>query len=585
MKIAKADLVPTTANLREPTRTFAELTVACATSGASRSTPGRIGRPGSPRPTRLAVERAQLHVLPADPHVAALGEERLVNEDQTIRFGSVRYSTPPGHVGARVWCRVVGEELAIVAMTATPARWRSPGIGCPRRATRASWTRTIRIIRTATGCGSTRPRARTAAEAAFLASATARRHGWSRPPRRDEPGPGEDGPRGRVRRAASAAHRVEPGPRPGRGRRPVRRTPTSARSWTTSPGDGDPGDVVRADETHSAQPGTGAWEGSADDDHRHHHWTPHGPQTPQPTARHDRTPTAPALPAELETLLRRMRLPYLRAAAPDVLATANAQRWDPAEVLRVLVDEEVIGRDARHPPDATQKPRRSPPAKRSRTWRPDESSIPTTHPTGPVHPGMDRPGRESRRRRTLGHRQSPTSSKRSPRPRSTPTSESPGSPWKPSPPPIGRAKADGSIARTIARICRCDLIVVDDIGMLPAGQDAAEAFYRHHRRRLRTPIDRRDQQHPPIRLRHHHAQNIGHRDRRPAPAPRPPDHHPGRHPPTRPSHRRERGPSPDHQLDSTNGDHTDHPPGILLSASPDKPKPSDRTSSALARIC
>jgi DNA replication protein DnaC len=43
---------------------------------------------------------------------------------------------------------------------------------------------------------------------------------------------------------------------------------------------------------------------------------------------------------------------------------------------------------------------------------------------------------------------------------------------------VGRAKADGSIARTVARICRSDLIVVDDIGMLPVGQDAAEAFYR-----------------------------------------------------------------------------------------------------------
>jgi DNA replication protein DnaC len=30
----------------------------------------------------------------------------------------------------------------------------------------------------------------------------------------------------------------------------------------------------------------------------------------------------------------------------------------------------------------------------------------------------------------------------------------------------------------VTRICRADLIVVDDIGMLPAGQDAAEAFYR-----------------------------------------------------------------------------------------------------------
>lgn len=43
---------------------------------------------------------------------------------------------------------------------------------------------------------------------------------------------------------------------------------------------------------------------------------------------------------------------------------------------------------------------------------------------------------------------------------------------------IGRAKVDASIAKTVAKITRADLVVVDDIGMLPAGQDAAEAFYR-----------------------------------------------------------------------------------------------------------
>ena len=43
---------------------------------------------------------------------------------------------------------------------------------------------------------------------------------------------------------------------------------------------------------------------------------------------------------------------------------------------------------------------------------------------------------------------------------------------------ITRANADGSVARTIARITRADLVVIDDIGMLPAGQAAAEAFYR-----------------------------------------------------------------------------------------------------------
>jgi DNA replication protein DnaC len=43
---------------------------------------------------------------------------------------------------------------------------------------------------------------------------------------------------------------------------------------------------------------------------------------------------------------------------------------------------------------------------------------------------------------------------------------------------IGKSKVDGATARTVARICRADLIVVDDIGLLPFGEDAAEAFYR-----------------------------------------------------------------------------------------------------------
>ena len=38
-----------------------------------------------------------------------------VNTDQTIRFGSVRYSTPPGLVGAEVWVRAAGAELVVVA--------------------------------------------------------------------------------------------------------------------------------------------------------------------------------------------------------------------------------------------------------------------------------------------------------------------------------------------------------------------------------------------------------------------------------------------------------------------------------------
>ena len=43
---------------------------------------------------------------------------------------------------------------------------------------------------------------------------------------------------------------------------------------------------------------------------------------------------------------------------------------------------------------------------------------------------------------------------------------------------LARANVDGSAGKVIARITRAELIVVDDIGMLPAGQAAAEAFYR-----------------------------------------------------------------------------------------------------------
>jgi transposase len=118
VKIAKADLVPTTANLAPAYSSFVQLADACA-EWCERVN-ARVHRETAAAPnTRLAAERRHLHVLPAAPHAIALGSERLVDTDQTIRFGSVRYSTPDGHQGRKVWVRVVGEELAIVGATAT----------------------------------------------------------------------------------------------------------------------------------------------------------------------------------------------------------------------------------------------------------------------------------------------------------------------------------------------------------------------------------------------------------------------------------------------------------------------------------
>lgn len=114
VKIAKADLVPTEANLRTQYASFAELEATCDAFTAKVN--ARRHRESARVPDEaLAEERARLHVLPAAPHTMALGQTRIVNTDQTIRFGSVRYSTPPGLVGSEVWVRAVGSELVAVA--------------------------------------------------------------------------------------------------------------------------------------------------------------------------------------------------------------------------------------------------------------------------------------------------------------------------------------------------------------------------------------------------------------------------------------------------------------------------------------
>ncbi len=104
-------------------------------------------------------------------------------------------------------------------------------------------------------------------------------------------------------------------------------------------------------------------------------------------------PTPPPLPDELELLLRRMHLPYMRRMAPEVLATARAQRWDPAEVLKVLLGEEVSGRE--RSALATRRARAAfPTGKTFHTWDPSLSSIPSPSQMAlrtPREPGGLRP--------------------------------------------------------------------------------------------------------------------------------------------------------------------------------------------------
>lgn len=100
-------------NLREEYGSFAELVEAADTFGEKDNE--RPHRETGRAPAEMLVEeRRWPHVLPVEAHTSALAETRRVDDDQTIRWGSVRYSTPDGHQGAEVWCRVVGDELVVV---------------------------------------------------------------------------------------------------------------------------------------------------------------------------------------------------------------------------------------------------------------------------------------------------------------------------------------------------------------------------------------------------------------------------------------------------------------------------------------
>ena len=58
------------------------------------------------------------------------------------------------------------------------------------------------------------------------------------------------------------------------------------------------------------------------------------------------TAAPPALPADLNDGLKRLKMAAMRRLAPELLVTAKTQRWTPEEFLRTLVEAEIAARDA-----------------------------------------------------------------------------------------------------------------------------------------------------------------------------------------------------------------------------------------------
>ncbi len=141
-----------------------------------------------------------------------------------------------------------------------------------------------------------------------------------------------------------------------------------------------------------------------------------------------------ALPDDVEAMMRSLKMPHARALAPELVATARAQRWEPVEVIKALFTEEIRGRAA------------SMLATRRKA---------AGFPTGKTF-FLEALGQQAVeeglkvawfRLEDLGQL-------------------------------IRAHRTDDSVTRAVTRVLRADLVVIDDIGLLPVGTDAAEGLYR-----------------------------------------------------------------------------------------------------------
>lgn len=170
VKIAKADLVPKDANLLPAYGSFAELEAACEVF--CEQVNGRVHRVTRRAPVEmLAQERARLHPLPATPHTVSFGVTRTVGaRTPMVTFEGGQYSVPHRLLGALVWVRVhgrgEGEAVVIVAVgeggPVEVARHRRAAPGSPA-------VDDAHFPPAPAGALGRAPRARTAAEAEFLA--------------------------------------------------------------------------------------------------------------------------------------------------------------------------------------------------------------------------------------------------------------------------------------------------------------------------------------------------------------------------------------------------------------------------------
>jgi DNA replication protein DnaC len=182
------------------------------------------------------------------------------------------------------------------------------------------------------------------------------------------------------------------------------------------------------------------------------------------------------LPPDLFRLFHRLRMRYARLAGPALLARADDEGRDHVRLLKALLAEEAVGRD-RATRELHRKQARLPSGKTFEAWDPAASAIPAEAQwalrsldwlgraenlvlVGPSGTG------KSHFAEAICHAAIDVDLRVSWFTLESLTAT------------ISRSKVDASTSKVVARICFSELIVVDDIGLLPAGEGEAEALYR-----------------------------------------------------------------------------------------------------------
>jgi hypothetical protein len=128
VRVAKANLVPTDANLLGEYVSFAALEAACAAfCGQVNARPHRVTRRAPAE--MLADELPRLHPVPAVPLTAALGVTRRTDAMSLVSFEGGQYSVPHQLAGEVTHACRHGGHVVIAHIAARPARPWSPAPG------------------------------------------------------------------------------------------------------------------------------------------------------------------------------------------------------------------------------------------------------------------------------------------------------------------------------------------------------------------------------------------------------------------------------------------------------------------------